>query len=576
MSDSHSATAENVSESHYLQHLDDLWQQQWPSSTPREPIYPLGGKAITEYLSHWAQVQPEKPAVHFYGHSLSYRELEKQSNQFAHYLLAKGVVAGDPVAVFLPNCPQFIVAFMGILKIGAIYHPVSPLSKTMELEHQLSDCCPKLLLCFDQLFPLAKGVCESLGIAHIVTTSLSELRPAEPCMNIPDLLQMPKLEVATGLEDFYSSIAPCSDAVPEHIIDLDDIAAINYTGGTTGLPKGCIHTHRHMIYTCASFNPAVTGAADADYISLSFLPQFWIAGENASLLFPFFTGSSQVLMSRWDCSAFMAAVQHYKVEFCTLLVDSVDEVLNHPELKQFDLSSLQRTPCVSFIKKLNRDYRQRWKQVTACTLFESSFGMTETNTCDTFTAGFQENDFDLSFDPSFVGLPVAGTEFKVCDFETSELLPLGKEGELCLRSPALFSGYWNKPELDQQIFDRGWFKTGDLGVITEQGFIRYLGRRKEMIKVNGMSVFPSELETLLGRHAGILASAVVAREDSNCGQKPVAFIVVRESNELSAEDIQHWCKDAMAVYKIPEVRLVKSLPMTATGKVKKNELEQWV
>lgn len=576
MPNSRSPTPESVNETEYLQELHSLWRQQWPTQTPCEPIYPLGEKPITEYLSHWAHVHPEKPAVHFYGYSLSYRELEMQSNQFAHYLLTKGVVAGDPVAVFLPNCPQFVIAFMGILKVGAIYHPVSPLSKTMELEHQLSDCCPKLLLCFDQLLPLAKDVCESLQIEHIVTTSLSELRPAEPCMDIPDLLQMPKLEIIAGVEDFYPSIALCLDELPDHNIDLDDIAAINYTGGTTGLPKGCIHTHRHMVYTCASFNPAVTGVADADHISLSFLPQFWIAGENASLLFPFFTGSTQVLMSRWDCSAFMAAVQHYRVEFCTLLVDSVDEVLNHPELKQFDLSSLQRTPCVSFIKKLNLDYRQRWKKITACTLFESSFGMTETNTCDTFTAGFQENDFDLSFDPSFVGLPVAGTEFKVCDFETSEILPLGQEGELCLRSPALFSGYWNKPELNPQIFDRGWFKTGDLGVINKEGFIRYLGRRKEMIKVNGMSVFPSELETLLGRHGGILASAVIARKDSNCGQKPVAFIVVREDVELSAEDIQHWCKEAMAVYKIPEIRLVESLPMTATGKVKKNELEQWI
>ena len=322
--------------------------------------------------------------------------------------------------------------------------------------------------------------------------------------------------------------------------------------------------------------PTLIGKQNPDLVTINFLPQFWIAGENSSLLFPIFSGSTQVLLCRWDCLTYMSAVQHYNVQLGTLLVDSVDEVLNHAQVNEFDLKSLEITPCVSFIKKLTHDYRQRWQELTGCVLFESSYGMTETNTCDTFTAGFQKDDFDLSFSPSFVGLPVSGTEFKVCDFDTGELLPLGCDGELCIRTPSLFSGYWNKPELNEQAFDNGWFHTGDLGVIDERGYIRYLGRRKEMIKVNGMSVFPTELETMLGRHSAILASAVIPREDPQTGQKPVAFIVLRANSDETSDSLMTWCKDAMAIYKVPEIRFVESLPMTATGKVKKNDLQDWL
>ena len=565
-----------ISEQEYLLKLAQLWQQQWPESIPREPVYPLGKKPICQYLADWAERRPEKVAVHFYGYDLSYAQWQQLSNQFAHWLSSVGVKKGDPVAIIMPNCPQFMIAFMGILKIGAIYHPVSPLAKEMELAHQLGDCVPKVVLCFDQLLPLVQSVCEKLAINHIMATSLSELVNDNNDIPLPDLMQVPKCPLPDPVEDFFPCIAQHSKHSPTYKVQLDDIAAVNYTGGTTGLPKGCIHTHAHMIYTCASYMPAIMGKEIADITSINFLPQFWIAGEDSSLLFPVFSGSTQVLLCRWDCQAYMSAVEKYQVAMGTLLIDNVDEILNHPNLHDFDLTCLTLTPCVSFIKKLTLQYRQQWQELTGCILFESSYGMTETNTCDTFTAGLQENDFDLSFAPSFVGLPVAGTELKICDFATGKLVPLGSEGEICIRSPALFSGYWNKPELNQQAFDNGWFHTGDIGEISVDGFIRYLGRRKEMIKVNGMSVFPTELETMLGRHQDIQASAVIARADADTGQKPVAFVVLRANSKQNEQQLTAWCKEVMAIYKVPEFKFVESLPMTATGKVIKKELENWL
>ena len=556
----------------YLDHLASLQADAWPANAPREAHYPHGQQPLSEYLRAWASTQPDRPALDFYGHSITWAELDRLSDRCAALLVELGVKVGDRVAVFMPNCPQLHIAFYGILKCGAVYAPVSPLSKPLELAYQLQDSSAEVILCFDQLLPVVRAVQAQCTLRHILATSLSELRPSVPSIPVADLLLAGKVALDTDLIDFLPAVERCQHATPSHRPQLDDIAALNYTGGTTGLPKGCVHTHGDMLYTCASFVPVAMGL-QPDSVLLNFLPEFWIAGENAGLLFPVFSGCRLVLLARWDALAFMAAIEHYRVTHCGLLVDSAAEVLDHPEVENYELDSLQRTGSISFIKKLTRDYRERWRELTGCTLFEFSFGMTETHTCDTFTYGLQDDDFDLTSAPTFVGLPVPGTEFKVCDFTSGELLPLGREGELCVRSPSLLHGYWQRPEESAAALRDGWLHTGDLGQITEQGFIRYLGRRKEMLKVNGMSVFPSELEAMLGQHPAIAASAVIGRADEKRGQLPVAFIVLKPGSTETADSLGSWCRDAMAVYKVPEIRLVESLPMTATGKVKKNELE---
>ncbi len=558
----------------YLEQLASLQASAWPADTSRQPHYPHGEQPLSEYLRSWARLQPEAPALDFYGHSLSYAELDSLSDRCAALFSELGVQPGDRIALFMPNCPQLHIAFYGLLKCGAVYAPVSPLSKSLELSYQLKDSGARIILCFDQLLPVVRAVRDECNLEHVLATSLSELRPSTPSVPVPELLLAPKVAAADFI-DFYPALHECNAAVPQHIPRLDDIAALNYTGGTTGLPKGCVHTHGDMLYTCASFLPVALDLG-RDSVMLNFLPEFWIAGENAGLLFPVFAGCRLVLLARWDTVSFMSAVQQYRVTHCGLLVDSAAEVLDHPDVSNYDLSSLRRTGSISFIKKLTRDYRARWRELTGCTLFEFSFGMTETHTCDTFTYGLQDDDFDLTCAPTFVGLPVPGTEFKVCDFATGALLPLGSEGELCVRSPSLLHGYWQRPEESAAALRDGWLHTGDLGQITEQGFIRYLGRRKEMLKVNGMSVFPSELEAMLGQHPCLLASAVIGRADAVSGQRPVAFVVLKAGSEATAEDLINWCKEVMAAYKVPEVRIVDALPMTATGKVKKNELEQWL
>jgi len=567
-----------VNEQDYLSTLRELHSKHWPQGAPSTPRYPQGEQALTEYLRHWADTIPDKPAIEFYGHTLTFGQLNEQSDRFANVLRGLGIEPGDRVAVFMPNCPQFNIAYWGIMKAGAVHVPVSPLSKDMELRHELGDARPKAVLCFDALLPLTRTVCDDLGIEHVLITSYSELRPKNPTVPLPDLFDAPKVVAGDGVIDFYSALAEASAEPLDYAPGLDDIAALNYTGGTTGLPKGCVHTHRNILYTMASYYSIVFGDTTeaSDAVQLSFLPQFWIAGENTGVLMPIFAGSTLVLLARWDAVAFMEAVQCYKVNQCIMLVDSVDDVLSQDSLGNYNLTSIDTTPCVSFIKKLNKDYRQRWRQLTGATLFEAAYGMTETHTCDTFTRGLQDEDLDLSFDPTFVGLPVPGTEIKIAAFDNGALMPLGEEGEINIRTPSLLKGYWDKPDLNARLFYDGWFRTGDLGLITEDGFLRYLGRRKEMLKVNGMSVFPTEIEAIMGRNTHIAACGVVGREDERKGQVPVAFVALRPDAVETEESLREWCKEAMSSYKVPEIRLMDALPMTATGKIIKVELEKLV
>lgn len=565
-------TREPQKEADYLARLHELWAKAWPNGTPNTPQYPHGEVALTEYLRIWARLQPQKPAVIFYGHVTSYADLDKQSDRFAALLMAKGVRKGDRVAVFMPNCPQFHIAFFGILKLGAIHVPVSPLSRAFELAYELNDTDTEVIVALDQLAPVVDQVRGETKLREVIVTSFADVLPAEPTIPVPDSIRGPRVAVP-GATDLLPALAALPEPKPLPPAALDDIAALNYTGGTTGMPKGCVHTQRDMVYTAAA-NHGISVVSNQNSIYMSFFPEFWIAGENFGLIFPLFAGATLVLLARWDAVGALAAIDRYKVNVTAMPVDGAVELMDHPRFKEFDLSSLDQVRVVSFVKKLNPDYRKRWKDLTGIILAEASWGMTETHTSNTFVSGFQENDFDLLSQPIFVGLPVPGAEFKITDFETGELVPLGGEGEIRVRTPSLLKSYWNKPEATAQSLVDGWLRTGDIGTIDTQGFLHFLGRRKEMLKVKGMSVFPPEIEALLGQHPKVLGSGVVGRDDADKGQVPVAFIQLKPEahGSVTPAKIQAWCAERMAVYKVPEVRIIDALPMTATGKVKKQEL----
>jgi long-chain acyl-CoA synthetase len=560
-----------IDEKQYLETLRGLTSKAWPKGLAREISYRHGEKPLTEYLRNWARLVPDKPAVIFYGGVTTYAELDRQSDLFATLLAAQGVKKGDRVSVFMPNCPQFHIAFFGILKLGAVHCPVSPLSKAFELGYQVGDCGSKTIVALDQLMPVVREVLGDTKLNRFIVTSFIDVMPAEPVIPAPSATLAARIPCPEAIDMMPALAKIAAPSFPEGA-SLDDVAALNYTGGTTGMPKGCIHTQRDMLYTVAA-NTSLAPPPETS-IALSFFPEFWIAGENSCLIFPVYSGTTLVLLTRWDPLAVMTAIQRYKVTATAMPVDGALEIMDHPRFAEFDLSSLTNVRVVSFVKKLNMDYRRRWQSLVGTVLAESAWGMTETHTSDSYTTGMQDDDFDLKSRPTFVGLPVPGTEFKICDFETGAILPLGAEGELCCRTPSLLKGYWNKPEATADTLRNGWLHSGDIGVIDEQGYLHYLGRRKEMIKVKGMSVFPGEVEALLGQHPDVAGSGVIPRPDEDRGQVPVAFVLLKPDASIGVtpKAIEDWCRERMAGFKVPEVRIVDALPMTATGKVKKQEL----
>ncbi|GAB2790760.1 AMP-binding protein [Streptomyces daliensis] len=556
----------------YLTELRRRQDRIRPDILPDRPRYPLGELSLPAHVAHWAARDPDRAAVVFYGAETSYAELDEASDRLAGRLESAGVGPGDRVGVHLPNCPQFLVAFLAVLRLGAVHVPVNPLFRAAELRHELRDAAPGVVITLDTLAPALLEIRAQTPVREVLVTSLADVLPVEPTLPLPP--QPSDGTVAPVPSRWAQALA--HPRLGRTADDLDALAALNYTGGTTGLPKGCEHTQRHMLYTAAAVW-AGSGCADGEPLNvLCYLPVFWIAGENLGILAPLVSGGTSVLLSRWDPEAVLLGVERYNVSVLTGTVENYQELLDHPAFAKRDLSSLTGPTVISFIRKLTPELRHRWREAVGegSVLREASYGMTETHTSDTLTLGFQDDDRDLRTEPVFCGLPVPGTDIMVVGFGTGEPLPLGEQGEIVLRGPSLLTGYWRQPEATALALRDGWLHTGDIGMLDEDGCLHYLGRAKDMIKVSGMSVFPSEVEALLGQHEDVVAAAVVAVEDAERGQSPYAFVRVRAGADVTAEGLRAWARENMAVYKVPAIELVDGFPLTATGKIRKVELAE--
>jgi long-chain acyl-CoA synthetase len=552
-------------------YLADLAKRQsavWPAAVPRTPEYPLGEISIAEHLRWWAEREPSRTALIYYGREVTFGELDELSDRYAGWLQRAGVVTGDRVAVMLPNCPQFVVAMMAALKLGAVHVPVNPMFQRFELQHELADSDARVLLCQTELKPLVDAVAADLDRCIVATTSLMDMAPEESTLPLPAAVR-----ASTGASDWPEVAA--GPRASWDAPDIDALAALNYTGGTTGLPKGCEHTQRHMLYTTVTTWASAGVDRRAGHVALVFVPIFWIGGEN-SVISMVVRGHPLVLLSRWDPEAFLLAIERYGVTECGGTVDNYVELMDRDDFGRYDLSSLVNPRAMSFVRKLTPDIRHRWMRLVGqhSVLREAAYGMTETHTMDTSPTGFAEDDHDLTTTPVFCGLPMPGTQFMVVDEETREPLPLGERGAILIRTPSLMTGYWRAEEATRRAMVGGWFDTGDKGMVDDDGCLHYLGRDKDMIKVNGMSVFPSEVEAILAQHPDVEASAVVAAADDRRGQVPVAFVRLVPDSTATADDLMAWAGEHMAIYKVPLFRFVDSFPMTDTGKIRKVELSR--
>jgi long-chain acyl-CoA synthetase len=521
---------------------------------PQQPLH--------EYLRTHARERGGHPACLWYGHAMSYAELDAASDAFAARLQALGVAKGEPVVLFLNNCPQYLVAHFGIQKIGAIVCPSGPLNKEHELAYQVDDLKARVIVAASSLLPVVDKVRASGTLAHVFAVHYADLLPAAPTLDLPAELAAAAKEprsVPSHCEDFFAVM--CSGARPAPVaLSLDDVALMTYTSGTTGLPKGAMLSYGNALFKtrAAADCNGVTGAD----VLLSIAPLYHIAGMLMGVNVPVLTGASSVLLHRFDPRATLQAIARCRVSWWYSIAPMNVACMQVPDIAGFDLSSLRMNPVTSFGIAFTEPLAQQWRGFAGhCSSFEAAYGLSETHTCDTYTPHHAPRW-------GTQGIAVPGVTIRIVDSDTGEDKAAGEVGEIVLRSTGNFKGYWNKPEATAATLRDGWVHTGDMGKLDADGYLSFIGRFKEMIKVSGYSVFPEEVETILIKHPAVAQAAVIAQPDAEKGEVVKAFIVRKPGIALDADALMAWARDNMASYKAPRaVRFIDALPTTGAGKV---------
>jgi len=524
-----------------------------------------GEQPLHEYLRHYARTQPDKPAIVWYGREISYAELDAASDAFAAELHRIGVGKGDRVALFMQNCPQYLIAHFGIQKLGAIVSPCSPMFKAHEFAYQVGDLGAKAIVAADHLVPIVLSVRDRVPVQHLYSVSYADFLPETPTLRVPDEVaeRHPRPEGAT---DFGTVIARVPAQPPRPALSMDDVALMTYTSGTTGMPKGAMLTYGNALYKTAVGADMFRIRQDDTVLAVA--PLYHIAGMICGLTLLAYTGATVVLLNRMDPLAVLQAIERHRVTWWYAMAPMMVAVMNEPGAERFNLGTLQTTMGTSFGIKLTEELAQRWSRfANDCLVYEAGYGLSETHT----------NDVLMPRDAvrwGTNGVPGPGVEVKILDTDGNPV-PTGQTGEIVLRSAGVFKGYWNKPEATAEVLRQGWVHTGDIGKLDADGYLTFIGRVKEMIKVSGFSVFPEEVEAILILHPDVGQVAVIGVPDPDKGEVVKAFVVPKPGRQVDMPELVAWSRENMSHYKVPRaVQLMKALPATGTGKVLRRLLRE--
>lgn len=517
---------------------------------------------LHEHLRLHARQTPDRTAYLWYGQPITWAQLDAASDAFAARLQALGVRKGEPVALFMNNCPQYVMAHYGIQKIGAIVCPCGPLNKEHELAYQLTDLQARVIVAADGLLPIVDKVRPQTVLQHVFVVRYGDLLPAVPSIDLPAellTLQAAAAPLPAGCEDFLA-VARAGGTPTPVAIDMDDVALMTYTSGTTGLPKGAMLTYDNARFKTAAA-VASNDATEGDVL-LAVAPLYHIAGMLMGVNIPILTGATTVLMYRFDPMGVAQALERHRVTWWYSIAPMNGALMQVPGARDMDWSALRMNPVTSFGITFTEPLAQQWQTFAPhCAAFEAAYGLSETHTMDTCMP-------HAAVRWGTQGKPVPGNTIRIIDPDTYTELPTGEVGEITIHGPGNFKGYWNKPEATAQTLRNGWVHTGDMGKMDADGYLTFIGRFKEMIKVSGYSVFPEEVETLLIKHPAVAQAAVIGVPDAEKGEVVRAFIVKKPGHEVDAATLVAWARENMATYKAPrEVRFMDVLPATGAGKL---------
>ncbi|MDG6902027.1 MAG: long-chain fatty acid--CoA ligase [Nitrososphaerota archaeon] len=536
----------------------------------RYDVPPPQKRPVYSLLSDSARLHPDGLCVHYQGRDFTYSQVDEISSRFASALVSLGVKKGDRVAVFMPNIPQFVFAYFGILKAGGIAVPCNPTYKERELEFQLRDSGARVVVATRTV---AKGLdlyksledCRGrLSLSHVVTTSIRDYLPPlkkrlAGLVGIKDVQRKDTLDFV----ELVNSNPPIETPVP--VDAVDDLAQLQYTGGTTGVSKGAMLTHYNLVSN-AVYGISHFPLTERD-VSLCVLPLFHIYGLTVCMNAPLAAGASIVLLPSFHVEEVMKTIQSRKVTIFSGAPAMYVAINSKPDAGKFDLRSVRA--CLSGGSALPPAVRRKFMELTGGNLVEG-YGLSETSPvthCNPIKAGVVKE--------GSIGPPYSGTEAAVVSLDDSSvLLPPGEVGELAVKGPQVMKGYWNQKAETEAAFRDGWFLTGDVAKMDGDGYFYIVDRKKDMINVSGFKVYPREVEDLLFEHPDIKEAGVVGIPDEFSGEAVKAFVVLKDpSKKMTEQEVVEFCQKRLAKYKAPKkVEFVQELPKTLIGKVLRRKL----
>jgi long-chain acyl-CoA synthetase len=532
---------------------------------------------VDALLRRAAEAHPARDAMDFYGRLTSYAEVDRLVDAFAGLLRRAGLVAGDTVSLHLPTSPAFVIAFLGTLRAGCTAVAMSPLYVEREVAVLMGQSRPRLSVTLDLLMPrvqaaragLGDGLRPPEGLAPVIATGIADSLPVPLRWLYP--LKMRRegrwhpVPHTAGTPNLFRLLAEAPSERIDSPARASDPAVLQGTGGTTGLPKEAVLTHRNLVANAVQCQAVIAGGHEGPAAVLCALPYFHIYGLTVAMNFALLLGATQVLLPRFDVDAVLAAIDRHKPRYFPGVPTFYAALSAHPKIHDHDLRSIEA--CISGAAPLPSPVQAQFEALTGGRLCEG-YGLTEASPVT------HVNPVHGRGRPGTIGLPLPGTDARLVDLATgSDVVAPGEVGELLVRGPQVMSGYHERPAETARVLRDGWLHTGDLATMDADGYFAIVDRIKDVIIVSGANVYPREVEEVLITHPGVAEAAVVGRKSAQKGEVPIAYVVLKPGATATVEQLRAFCADNLASYKRPAVIEIRvSLPRSMVGKVLRREL----
>ncbi|WKA59935.1 AMP-binding protein [Planococcus shenhongbingii] len=544
------------------------WLAHYPPEIPHTLTYP--NMPVQEYLTQAYEKFPDKVAIHFLGKDVSYRELYDLSKRFANYLQTLGIRKGDRVAIMLPNCPQAVISFYGVLYAGGVVVMTNPLYTEREIAYQMNDSGARVIVSLDILFPRISKTIKDTKLENVIITGIKDYLPFPKNIVYP-LVQKKQTGMSVkvehrGINHLFSEVMKiASTEVARTPFDFDeDLALLQYTGGTTGSPKGVMLTHKNIISNATMCDNWLYKSKKGEETMMGIIPLFHVYGLTTVLILSVMQGNRMVLLPKFDPETALKTISKQKPTLFPGAPTLYIGLMNHPDIAKYDLSSIEA--CLSGSAPLPADVQEKFEKITGGKLVEG-YGLTETSPVTHSNLLWGERK------KGSIGLPYPDTDCKIFLPGTIEPVPNGQIGEIAIKGPQVMKGYWNRPDDTAATIVDGWLLTGDLGYMDDEGYFFVVDRKKDMIIAGGFNIYPREIEEILYEHEAVQECVVAGVPDPYRGETVKAYIVQKDGYNISEEQFDAYCRKHLASFKVPRVyEFRKELPKTAVGKILRRSL----